>query len=232
MNDEQISREMIEPYLPLVRMVAARLFSRIPKSIDFDDLVGYGVVGLVESFKEFNPEKKVKFTTFAFYRVKGAMLDGLRALDPVSRSVRKKIKMIESAVDSLTAVLGRDPDEEEIARHVRMSIDEVRLARGEAQQRQIVSLEDELQQRYEHISEKEPVHNEQVEDKELVDILSEAIKQLDEKERLVLTLYYYEGLTLKEIGETVQLTESRISQLLSKSVSMLRKKLEYIKIEI
>jgi len=232
MNDQQISREMIEPYLPLVRMVAARLFSRIPKSIDFDDLVGYGVVGLVESFKEFDPEKKVKFTTFAFYRIKGAMLDGLRALDPVSRSVRKKIKIVEATVDSLTAVLGRDPDEEEVARHARMTVEEIRTARSEAQQRQIVGLEDELQQRYAHITENEAAHNEQVEDRELIDILSEAIKHLEEKERLVLTLYYYEGLTLKEIGETVQLTESRISQLLSKSVSVLRKKLDYIKIEI
>lgn len=232
MNNESVSHEIVLQHLPLVKMVASRLFNRIPPSVDFEDLVGYGVVGLVEALKDFDPAKKVKFSTFAFYRVRGAMLDGLRALDTVSRSIRKKIKTIESAVDTLTSSLGRDPEENEVARAVNMPVEEIRTVLQEAQRREVVALEEELQYKGIPTAEAESNQSDQVEHKELIELMTEALKSLEEKERLVVTLYYYEGLTLKEIGEVIHVTESRVSQVLSKSASKLRKRLESIKIEV
>ena len=232
MNEHEIlDQEKITPYLPLVKNLAGRLHCRVPKTVEFDDLVGYGVLGLVEAMKEFDPAKRVKFSTYAFYRIRGAMLDGLRSLDTLSRGMRRRVKEVAAVSQDLSGTLGRDPYEEEVAAKVHMSVEDVRSLLAEAKDREIVALEEEIQKR---ISVTEPMPNqpEVMEHKELLEGLTEGLRLLEEKERLVLTLYYYEELTLKEIGAVLHVSESRVSQLLSRATAELRKKIEYIRVEL
>jgi RNA polymerase sigma factor for flagellar operon FliA len=188
--------------------------------------------GLIEALRNFDPSKNVKFSTYAFYRIKGAMLDSLRDLDWLPRPVRQKIQHLQSAETELRNKLGRDPLETEVAAHMHMNVEDVRSLLGQARQQEIVSLEEVLQENVSIDDGSEPTQDKKMAHEELVSILSEAIRSLDEKVQLVLSLYYYEGLHLKEIGKVLHLTESRISQLLTKGVSLLREKMEYIRSEI
>ena len=231
-KQEAISREKILEYLPLVKKVASRMFLKVPRQVfDFEDLVGYGIMGLIEAVNTFDVHKGVKFSTYAFYRVRGSILDALRDLDWLPRSLRKKIHMVEAVTEELTGALGRSPTEAEIAQKLKMDIQEVTELLIDSSQSEVISLEDNL---HHYLASK--THNfmdlEELEVTDLKDILTKAIEELPEKERLVLTLCYYEELNLKEIGKVLELSESRVCQILKSAIVKLKNKLDFVKEEI
>jgi RNA polymerase sigma factor for flagellar operon FliA len=226
MKEQEVKEEEIISYLPLVKRVAARLMGRVPSHIEFDDLVGYGMLGLTEALKTFDSGKKVKFSTYAFYRIKGAMLDGLRAADWLPRPLRHKIRQVESAGEELKASLGRIPSEDELASHLGMEPGEVATLLMDAQQARLVLLEEKIQNSVPIDQENDGL------EEEMVKLISDAISTLEEKERLVVSLYYYEEINLKEIGQILGVSESRVSQILSKALTVLKDKMECIKSEL
>jgi RNA polymerase sigma factor for flagellar operon FliA len=223
--------KLLADYLPLVKNVAGRMAAGFPKSVELNDLINTGVIGLIEAFNNFDPERGVKFETFAVPRIRGAILDELRALDWVPRSTRSKARSIEKAVNKLENELGRDPTDQEIARTLKMSMEDLRFAKKDVSVTSLLSL-DELICREDdnrQVPRIETVENstsvdvlDDMEKMELRIFLMHAISSLSEQERLVVSLYYYEELTLKEIGEIMLISESRVSQIHTRAVSRLR----------
>lgn len=230
-NDSQMREKLLADYLPLVKNVAGRMAAGFPKSVELNDLINTGVIGLIEAFNNFDPERGVKFETFAVPRIRGAILDELRALDWVPRSTRSKARSIEKAVNKLENELGRDPTDQEIARTLKISMEDLRFAMKDVSVTSLLSL-DELICREDdnrQVPRIETVENstsvdvlDDMEKMELRIFLMHAISSLSEQERLVVSLYYYEELTLKEIGEIMLISESRVSQIHTRAVSRLR----------
>jgi len=225
--------EQIEKYLPLVKRLAGRLMISLPQFVDEDDLIGYGVFGLLDALERFDLARGVKFETYATLRVRGAIIDGLRTMDWVPHSARQKVKHIQEAFAQVEATQGRPAEIEEVA--VYLQID-VRELEGAIQQGQILNLTslDELStgEEGESLSPlnilKDPLAQEayqEVEIEEQHKILADAVEKLPEKEKLVVALYYQEDMTLKEIAAVMKLTESRISQLHSQAILRLRGRL-------
>ena len=215
-------------HLPTVRYIARRIHERLPQHVDLDDLVSAGMVGLIDAFSKFDHSKKVQFKSYAQFRVRGAILDSLRMLDWSPRELRRKGRAVEEAIRALTQRFGRAPQEQEIATELSVGLDEYQRLLGELKGLEIGSL---------HIERSEDSGDEELayipgspeEDPlflcmkgEMRQRLVEAIDDLPEKERMVLTLYYYEELTMKEIGLTLGVVESRVSQIHSAAVVRLR----------
>lgn len=228
---EEQRKELLTKYLPLVRNVAARMAMGFPRSVELNDLVNTGVVGLVEAFGHFDPDRGVKFETYAVPRIRGAILDALRALDWVPRSTRSKAREIEKATTELENSLGRPPELFELAAFLKVTEEEVLLALDDAASATILSLDevvfpdDDSRQvpRIETISDKATrTILGDIEHGEMRTYLVTAINRLTEQEKLVIALYYYEELTLKEIGEVMTISESRVSQIHTRAVSKLR----------
>lgn len=226
MTPEQ-ERLMIE-HLPTVRYLARRIHERLPQHVEIDDLVSAGVLGLIDAFRKFDPEKKVQFRSYAQFRIRGAILDSLRTLDWSPRDLRRKGRAIEEAIRSLTARLGRAPSEPEIAVEMGMDLGEYQQLLGELKGLEIGTLHVE---RSEDSGEEELAYipNNPEDDplfcclkSEMQTRLTAAIDQLPERERLVMTLYYYEEMTMKEIGLTLGVVESRVSQIHASAVLRLR----------
>lgn len=230
------SRErLIVHYAPLVKYVAGRVAIGLPSTIDTDDLVGYGIFGLVDAIEKFEPERGVKFETYAIARIRGAMIDGLRANDWVPRSVRQKARQLEQTVAQLEAQLGRSATEAEIREALNMDARQYAALLTELRAAALVSLEElwgndpdqdnplSLGQMLEDATAEEP--GAALEAEEVERFLGEVIESLPERERLVVTLYYYEGLTLKEIGHVMGVSESRVCQLHTKALVRLRARL-------
>lgn len=222
---------LIVHYLGLVKYVAGRLAAGLPDSVDIDDLVGAGMIGLMKAVEAFDPAKEVKFETYSIPRIRGAMLDELRNQDWFPRSVRRKAKRIDLAVQELEAKLGRSPKDVELAKHMRLDLEDFYRLAGEVSQSSLLSIEEELRVGKDgtYASVREILSDLRVQsahdrlaDKELRAIVMETLEQLDEKERLVLTLYYFEELTLAEIGEVLGVSESRVCQIHGKAVGRLR----------
>lgn len=223
--------KMLNEYLPLVKNVAGRMAMGFPKSVELNDLISTGVIGLIEAFNNYDPSRGVKFETYAVPRIRGAILDELRALDWVPRSTRAKSREIERAMTKLENRLGRSPSERELAKQLNISTDELLSALDDVSSTTLLSLdelicrEDDNRQvpRIETIQNKgvKNVLND-LERGELRMFLINAISTLSEQERLVVALYYYEELTLKEIGEVMLISESRVSQIHTKAVLRLR----------
>jgi len=223
-----LAKENIMEYLPLVKKVVSRIFPSIPPQLlDFEDLIGYGMIGLMESLDTYNPDKGVKFSTYAFYRIRGAILDALRSLDWMPREMRRKIHFVEAAVNTLTAELGRDPDEEEIAKKTGLSETEVSSLLIDSYQSEVLSFENNLH--YYLVKRTDNFLDlDELEKTDLGGIISEAIDVLPEREKTILTLYYFEEMNLKEIGRVFDLSESRVSQILKKILIGLREKLKAV----
>jgi len=225
------TEENIERYLPLVKRIAGRIAISLPPHIDEEDLLGYGVFGLLDALKRFDPSRGVKFETYANLRIRGAMIDGLRSMDWVPHSARQKVKQVYQHITQLESNLGRTPTMEEIAQHLNISVEELNTVLLQEQYMTLVSLED--------VNAADNVENNispldliidpnsqelfnQIEKEEQKQILMEAIEKLSEKEKMVIALYYREELTLKEIAAVMRLSESRISQIHSQAILRLR----------
>lgn len=227
----QEREKLIIHYLGLVKYVAGRTAAGLPDSVDIDDLVGAGMLGLMKAVEAFDPAKEVKFETYALPRIRGAMLDELRNQDWFPRSVRRKAKRVDTAVKELEASLGRSPRDGELARHLRLDMHDFYRLVGEVSQSSLLSIEEDLRigkdGTYTSVRDilsdlREPNAHEILADKELRAIVIETLEKLDEKERLVLTLYYFEELTLAEIGEILGVSESRVCQIHGKSIQRLK----------
>ncbi|MEW5874073.1 MAG: FliA/WhiG family RNA polymerase sigma factor [Candidatus Zixiibacteriota bacterium] len=230
-KDPEIRQDLLNHYLPLVRNVAGRMALGFPKSVELSDLISTGVIGLIEALKNFDPERGVKFETFAVPRIRGAILDELRSLDWVPRSTRAKAREIDRSTVRLENQLGRVPTLGELAKDLKITYDELSDALEDISGTTLLSL-DELVYREEdnrqvpRVETLEAPRNESVlgniERQELRAYLINSISNLSEQEKLVIALYYYEELTLREIGEVMHISESRVSQIHTKSVGKLR----------
>jgi RNA polymerase sigma factor FliA len=233
-QDKGLRDRLILTYAPLVKYVAGRLGSGLPAHVDEGDLVSYGLLGLISAIERYDPERDIKFETYAMARIKGAIIDELRALDWVPRSVRSRAREIERAIAELEARLGRAPTDEEIAGKIGISVDELEESLTDISRSSIAALDElwsatgegdqvSLLDTIEDTSGPRPA--EALDETELREALADAIARLPEREKLVVTLYYYEELTLREIGEVLGVTESRVSQLHTKAVLRLKARL-------
>ena len=236
-NDNSLNREeMILKYTPLIKYIAHRLAMRLPPHIAVEDLISSGVIGLMDALNKFDPGKKVQFKTYAEFRIKGAMLDELRSLDWVSRSVRQKATQLEKTFHNLEKKKGRPAEDEEVAQELGLSLDQyyemineihgVFLLDVPRLRIKIPNLpEEDLIDLLVDEKENQPFHLLSM--AEIKKVLTQAIEGLTPKEKTVISLYYYEELTLKEIGEILGFTESRICQIHTKSVLKLRLKIRH-----
>ncbi len=237
-RDSRIRDAFIEQYAPLVKYVAGKVAMGMPHNVEFDDLVGFGVFGLFDAIEKFDPDKHVKFKTYAVTRIRGAIFDELRTIDWVPRSVRQKSREIEEAVRHLEANLGRAATDAEIADEMGMTTSEFQKTILKVSGTSILSLNDlwysgednDKVSIVDSIESPESMNPDMIVEKdEIKRVIVQAIQELPEKEKKVLVLYYYEDLTLKEIGKILEVTESRISQLHTKAIMRLRVKLTNIK---
>jgi len=233
-NDKALRDRLILTYAPLVKYVAGRLGSGLPAHVDEGDLVSYGLLGLIGAIERYDPDRDIKFETYAIARIKGAIIDELRALDWVPRSVRSRAREIERAIAELEAKLGTTPSDEQIADKIGITVDELEDSLTDISRSSIAALDElwsvsgdgdqiSLMDTIEDTSGPRPA--EAFDETETREALAEAIARLPEREKLVVTLYYYEELTLREIGEVLGVTESRVSQLHTKAILRLKARL-------
>jgi RNA polymerase sigma factor for flagellar operon FliA len=235
-NDTTISERerMLLEHLPTVRYLARRIHERLPQHVELDDLISAGVVGLIDAFSKFDQTKKVQFKSYAQFRIRGAILDSLRTLDWSPRELRRKGRAVEEAICAVSHRLGRAPAEHEIAAEMELELGEYQQLLGDLKGLEIGSLhversEDSGDEELAYIPgapEDDPLF--QCMQSEMRDRLAKAIDDLPEKERLVLTLYHYEGMTMKEIGQALGVVESRVSQIHSSAVVRLRSALREV----
>jgi RNA polymerase sigma factor for flagellar operon FliA len=231
---EQDREEMLEAYLPLVRLIAEKIHRRLPSGVDLGSLVHSGVVGLLEALQRYDTSRGVAFQTFARYRIQGEIIEYLRSLDWVSRSVRSWGRKVAAARGRVTGRVGHEASPEEMAKELGVSLEEYYRVDQKVNDATLLSLEDlsvaseeewcKEQGRFSHNPFQDPLLS--VEGKDLVEKLTAAVDVLPERERLVISLYYHEELTLREIGEILGLTEGRICQIHSQAVLRLRQALD------
>ncbi|MGQ4472860.1 RNA polymerase sigma factor WhiG [Streptomyces violaceoruber] len=234
-GDERLREQLILHYSPLVKYVAGRVSVGLPPNVEQADFVSSGVFGLIDAIEKFDVDREIKFETYAITRIRGAMIDELRALDWIPRSVRQKARNVERAYATLEARLRRTPSESEVAVEMGIAVEDLHAVFSQLSLANVVALEEllhaggegggrlSLMDTLEDTAADNPV--EVAEDRELRRLLARAINTLPEREKTVVTLYYYEGLTLAEIGNVLGVTESRVSQIHTKSVLQLRAKL-------
>ena len=222
--------ELILKYAPLVKQIAERMAVRLPPNISKDELIGPGVMGLFDAIDKFDSTRGIKFMTYASLRIKGAMLDELRKMDWISRSVRRNINKIEDAIRILEFKLDREPKDDEIAEQLGLDMDSYYKMISRSHGVSLLSLDelmlDGTTSRLNKQVADEPSPFDELKIREVKKIISKALAALSEKEQLVMSLYYYNELTLREIANVLNLTESRISQIHSKAIVRLRIKLK------
>jgi len=234
-NDDPAARdELILNFSPLVKYVAGRLASSLPQTVDTADLISYGIFGLIDAIEKYDLSRAIKFETYAIARIKGAIIDELRAMDWVPRSVRSRAREIETAYIDLENLLKRVPSDQEVAERMGITVKEFQDILAKLSYTSVVSFEELWVggDREDGQSAIGTIRDDTADDPvavfesaEIKEILAQAIERLPEREKTVIALYYYEGLTLKEIGQVLGVTESRVSQLHTKAVLRLRAKL-------
>lgn len=226
----EVREKLILEYAPLVKLVAGRLSMYLGYNVEYDDLVGYGIFGLIDAIDKFDNMKAVKFETYASLRIRGAILDQIRKMDWIPRTIRQRQKRIDAAIKEIEAAKGRNATDGEIAENLGISEEEFGDWQSQMKITNLVSLNEFMEQgsevpqennRNAHFDSPE----EAVEKEELKIILEEALKLLTEKERRVIELYYYEDLTLKEISNILEVSESRISQLHTRGLQKMKTKM-------
>lgn len=223
-QDIELRNKIVILYAGLVKSIARRAASVSGNYVDIDDLVSFGMIGLIKAVEKFDPEKGVTFETYATYRVRGEIIDYMRRNDWVPRGVRKRAQAIEKAAEEFKSETGREPTEEELSIKLGVKKSDIAQAMSECERINLISFEEVLQdasiKERNFISEDTPEMS--LAKSELIEVLAEAIEELPERERLVITLYYYEELTLKEISSIMGVSESRVSQLHTRAVKKLK----------
>jgi RNA polymerase sigma factor for flagellar operon FliA len=227
-----LRNKLIEHYMPLVRYNAERVWSKLPNEVELDDLVSCGIIGLMDSIASFDLDRGVKFATYCSRRIRGAILDELRERDWVPRIVRNRMRRVEEARKGLEAQLGRDPNDDELAKEMNLPAEEFKRVVGDTNHSIFISLS---RPRNEADSHKDLREIDVLQDKRsrdpVIDMQKKDIKELimrglSRAERLIVLLYYYEEMTMKEIGSTLDLSESRVSQMHSAIIKRLRQHLQ------
>ncbi|CAN5229407.1 RNA polymerase sigma factor WhiG [soil metagenome] len=235
-GDPRARERLVLAYAPLVKYVAGRMSSGLPAHVDEADLISYGLLGLISAIERFEPERQIRFETFAVTRIKGSIIDELRSLDWVPRSVRAKAREIERANAKLEHKLRRAPTDQEMAQALDTTVEEFQESLVRISNSSVVAL-DELWTVSDSSGDQvslmdtiqDPTSVDPAQEMDLTDMkdrLADAIARLPEREKLVIALYYYENLTLREIGEVLSVTESRVSQLHTKAVLRLKSRLQ------
>ncbi len=234
-GDPATRERLILHYAPLVKYVAGRVGVGLPPNIEQADLVSYGIFGLIDAIEKFDIHRAIKFETYAISRIRGAIIDELRAIDWIPRSVRYKAREVERAYATLEAELHRTPTEAEVAEHLGIGLDDLHQIFSQVSYVNVVALDELLSvggEKGDKLSLVDTLEDTKAEDpvtafeaEETKFLLAQAINQLPEREKIVVTLYYYEGLTLAEIGRVLGVTESRICQMHTKAVLQLRAKI-------
>ena len=226
----EVREKLIIEYAPLVKIVAGRLSMYLGYNVEYDDLVGYGIFGLIDAIDKFDYGKGIKFETYASLRIRGAILDQIRKMDWIPRSLRQKQKKIDTAMNKLELELGRPATDEELAREIGISEDELLNWQGQANVTNVISLDEFVDTSGEKNVESVGVNTfetpeEVIEKDELKKLLAESLETLTDREKKVILLYYYEELTLKEISLVLEVSESRISQLHTRALQKMKSKL-------
>lgn len=228
--------KLILEYAPLIKFIAQKIAVRLPSNIELDDLISSGVIGLMDAIEKYDPTRDNKFKTYAEFRIRGAILDELRAQDWVPRSVRDKAKLLDRTMIELEAELGRSAADEEVAARLNMTMDEFYDLVNQVRPVSVLSIDEAAT--FSSVDKKSilnllegcKLNNPftQLNMKSVKEVVTKAIEELPERQRLVLSLYYYEDLNLKEIGKVLRVTESRVSQLHAQAISRLRSKLTQV----
>ncbi len=228
--------KLIMEYAPLIKFIAQKIAVRLPSSIELDDLISSGVIGLMDAIEKYDPTRDNKFKTYAEFRIRGSILDELRAQDWVPRSVRDKAKLLDRTVIEIEAELGRSATDEEVAERLHMTMDEFYDLVNQVRPVSVLSIDDAAT--FSNVDKKSILNilegcklnnpYTQLKLKSVKEVVTQAIEELPERQRLVLSLYYYEDLNLKEIGKVLRVTESRVSQLHAQAISRLRGKLSQV----
>lgn len=226
----EIREKIILEYAPLVKVVAGRLSMYLGYSVEYDDMVSYGVFGLIDAIDKFDTTKEVKFETYASLRIRGAILDQIRKMDWIPRTIRQRQKQMDAVMKEIEQRTGREATDEEVAASLGISPDEFLEWQTQFKANNIISLNEYVEQGSDISSEKSPAGSYEmpeavVEKSELKEMLEEALGLLTEKEKKVVLLYYYEDLTLKEISCILEVSESRISQLHTKALQKMKAKM-------
>lgn len=224
-----IREELILKYTYIVKFVAGRLYASYGNNVEFDDLLSYGIFGLIDAIDKYDFTRGVKFETYAQLRIRGAIIDQLREIDWLPRSVRQKSKELEKAYYEMENKLGRPATDEEMAESLCLSLEDFQKKVQSIITYSIVSLDDLLEQKHDVSSENDrqmETPESSIENTEINEILVDAINSLSEKEKKVVSLYYYEELTYKEIGKLLNISESRVSQLHTKAIIRLKNKFQ------
>lgn len=228
-KDPKLKEELIINYSSLVKYVAGRLNIFLGQHIEFEDLVSYGIFGLIDAIDKFDIEKGNKFETYASLRIRGSILDSIRKLDWVPRTLRQKQKQMDQVYTDLENKLGHTPSDQEVADSLNMSLEDVQEFNKKNNITSLISLDEYVEQNHESNLNTPQTNDNSPEDtyekQELKESLATAIDKLSEKEKMVISLYYFEDLTLKEISSIMNISESRVSQLHTKAISRLRTKL-------
>lgn len=229
-RNQDLREKIILEYAPLVKVVAGRMNMYLGNNVEYDDLVGYGIFGLIDAIDKFDAFKDVKFETYASLRIRGAILDQIRKMDWIPRTVRQKQKKIDEAIRQIETRTGKNASDADIAGELGIAESELNEWQSQLKVTNMVSLNEFVEQGGEpvmdatfnsHFAQPE----DSIEEEELKKVLSESLDLLTEKERKVILLYYYEDLTLKEISNILEVSESRISQLHTKALQKMRKKM-------
>lgn len=235
-HDQRIKDALIMKYASFVKYVAGRIAVNLPSNVEFDDLVSYGILGLIDAIDKYDTSRQVKFKTYAKTRIRGAIFDELRVLDWTPRSIRQKARKLEKAYAKLEGKLGRDAKDDEIAEYLGIDISELHKLFDETKKSLLLSLDEIFYDDEEGSSRLDFVEDQKsdnpqlkIEESEAKKILADAISKLSDRERMVITLYYYEELTSKEIGKILGVSDSRVSQLHTKAILRLRGRLSRIK---
>ncbi|CAN5405507.1 RNA polymerase sigma factor WhiG [soil metagenome] len=233
-GDPQARERLILQYSPLVKYVAGRVSVGLPSSVEHGDLVSYGMFGLIDALEKFDLDKGFKFETYAISRIKGAIIDELRSIDWIPRSVRTKAKRVERALAELERRLDRTPSEEELAAELEMTVEELRQVLTQVSLTSIAALDETMpgedgnkQSLVDTLADRDATDpQEALEDSEVRRLLGETINRMSDREKTVIVLYYFEGMTLSQIGEVLGVTESRVCQMHTKAVLGLRTRMQ------
>lgn len=228
-NNLDAKNSLIEKYIEVVKIVAGRLYSTYGNNVEYEDLVSYGIFGLIDAIEKFEIDKNVKFETYSQIRIRGAIIDQLRNLDWVPRSVRQKAKDVDTAYKKLENALGRTAADFEVAKELNVTLQDFQVTLQQINNLNVISLEEKLHEGY--VNQLAESDNQSPEDivcnLEVFKLLRNGIDLLPDREKEVISLYYYDELTYKEIGVALGISESRVSQLHSKAISRLKSKLNF-----